>query len=226
MNDDFCTKLSQLSINGTVEEIVLRFMEHLKFDLGKDQFSAAPYDCYISFASAVKDILLDRWLITQPQEYALQRKRVYYLSLEYLIGRSLTNSILNLDIQQQSIKALTEIGFDLSMLSELEWDAGLGNGGLGRLAACFLDSMASLQIPAYGYGIRYEYGIFFQHIINGEQVETPDNWLRYGSVWEIPRPTRLFPVNFGGTVREIINEDGTKKKHWQPEVTVMAMAYD
>ena len=226
MNDDFCTKLSQLSINGTVEEIVLRFMEHLKFDLGKDQFSAAPYDCYISFASAVKDILLDRWLITQPQEYALQRKIVYYLSLEYLIGRSLTNSILNLDIQQQSIKALTEIGFDLSMLGELEWDAGLGNGGLGRLAACFLDSMASLQIPAYGYGIRYEYGIFFQHIINGEQVETPDNWLRYGSVWEIPRPTRLFPVNFGGTVREIINEDGTKKKHWQPEVTVMAMAYD
>ena len=137
MNKAFCEKLSHLSIEGTAEEIVHRFIEHLKFDLGKDEFSATPYDCYVSFASAVKDILMDRWLITQPQEYALQRKRVYYLSLEYLIGRSLGNAILNLDIQKQSIKALTENGFDLSLLSELEWDAGLGNGGLGRLAARF-----------------------------------------------------------------------------------------
>jgi len=226
MNKAFCEKLSHLSIEGTAEEIVHRFIEHLKFDLGKDEFSATPYDCYVSFASAVKDILMDRWLITQPQEYALQRKRVYYLSLEYLIGRSLGNAILNLDIQQQSIKALTENGFDLSLLSELEWDAGLGNGGLGRLAACFLDSMATLKIPAYGYGIRYEYGIFFQHIINGEQVETPDNWLRYGSVWEIARPARLFPVYFGGIVKEEILEDGSKKMRWIPEETVMAMAYD
>lgn len=226
MNKAFCEKLSHLSIEGTAEEIVHRFIEHLKFDLGKDEFSATPYDCYVSFASAVKDILMDRWLITQPQEYALQRKRVYYLSLEYLIGRSLGNAILNLDIQKQSIKALTENGFDLSLLSELEWDAGLGNGGLGRLAACFLDSMATLKIPAYGYGIRYEYGIFFQHIINGEQVETPDNWLRYGSVWEIARPARLFPVYFGGIVKEEILEDGSKKMRWIPEETVMAMAYD
>ncbi len=226
MNKAFCEKLSHLSIEGTAEEIVHRFIEHLKFDLGKDEFSATPYDCYVSFASAVKDILMDRWLITQPQEYALQRKRVYYLSLEYLIGRSLGNAILNLDIQKQSIKALTENGFDLSLLSELEWDAGLGNGGLGRLAACFLDSMATLKIPAYGYGIRYEYGIFFQHIINGEQVETPDNWLRYGSVWEIARPARLFPVYFGGIVKEEILEDSRKKMRWIPEETVMAMAYD
>ncbi|MEN6444957.1 MAG: glycogen/starch/alpha-glucan phosphorylase [Candidatus Cloacimonas sp.] len=226
MNKKFCEKLSSFKIEGTAEDIVLRFLEHLKYDLGKDQYSASPYDCYVSFASAIKDILLDRWLITQPQEYALQRKRVYYLSLEYLIGRSLNNAILNLDIQQQSIKALSDIGFDLSMLSNLEWDAGLGNGGLGRLAACFLDSLASLKIPAYGYGIRYEYGIFFQHIINGEQVETPDNWLRYGSVWEIPRPARIFPVNFGGIVKEISNEDGSKKQHWIPNETVMAMAYD
>ncbi|HNQ40237.1 MAG TPA: glycogen/starch/alpha-glucan family phosphorylase, partial [Candidatus Cloacimonas sp.] len=226
MNKAFCEKLSTLSIEGTAEEIVQRFIGHLKYDLGKDEFSASPYDCYVSFASAVKDILLDRWLITQPQEYALQRKRVYYLSLEYLIGRSLGNAILNLDIQQQSIKALTDMGFDLSLLSELEWDAGLGNGGLGRLAACFLDSMATLKIPAYGYGIRYEYGIFFQHIVNGEQVETPDNWLRYGSVWEIAHPARLFPVYFGGIVKEEIGDNGSKKMRWFPDETVMAMAYD
>lgn len=226
MNKAFCEKLSTLSIEGTAEEIVQRFIGHLKYDLGKDEFSASPYDCYVSFASAVKDILLDRWLITQPQEYALQRKRVYYLSLEYLIGRSLGNAILNLDIQQQSIKSLTDMGFDLSLLSELEWDAGLGNGGLGRLAACFLDSMATLKIPAYGYGIRYEYGIFFQHIVNGEQVETPDNWLRYGSVWEIAHPARLFPVYFGGIVKEEIGDNGSKKMRWFPDETVMAMAYD
>jgi starch phosphorylase len=226
MNKAFYEKLSHLSIEGTAEEIVHRFIEHLKYDLGKDEYSASPYDCYVSFASAVKDILLDRWLITQPREYALQRKRVYYLSLEYLIGRSLGNAILNLDIQQQSIKALTDMGFDLSLLSELEWDAGLGNGGLGRLAACFLDSMATLKIPAYGYGIRYEYGIFFQHIVNGEQVETPDNWLRYGSVWEIAHPARLFPVYFGGIVKEEIGDNGSKKMRWFPDETVMAMAYD
>jgi starch phosphorylase len=226
MKDTFAEKLSQLSVEGSAAQIVLRFMQHLKFELGKDEFSANPMDCYLSFASAVRSILLNNWLITQPQEYAAKRKRVYYLSLEYLIGRSLNNAILNLDIQRQSIKALTEMGFDLKLISELEWDAGLGNGGLGRLAACFLDSLASLKIPAYGYGIRYEYGIFLQHIINGEQVESPDNWLRVGSIWEIPHPERLFPVHFGGYVKHINKEDGSKAMHWIPSEHVMAMAYD
>jgi len=226
MNQAFIDKLSHLGTQGTAAEIVQHFMRHLKFDMGKDQYSATPMDCYISFAAAVRDILLDKWFKTQPSEYAANRKRVYYLSLEYLIGRSLSNAILNLDIHKQSIKALQEIGFDLSMLTELEWDAGLGNGGLGRLAACFLDSMATLKIPAFGYGIRYEYGIFMQHIINGEQVETPDNWLRYGSVWEIPHPEKIFPIKFGGIVKESILDDGSKKQQWIPQETVMAMAYD
>ncbi|MDD3235715.1 MAG: glycogen/starch/alpha-glucan phosphorylase [Candidatus Cloacimonetes bacterium] len=226
MKDTFSEKLSQLSVKDSAEQIVLRFMQHLKFELGKDQYSATPMDCYLSFASAVRTILLNNWLITQPQEYAAKRKRVYYLSMEYLIGRSLGNAILNLDIQRQSITALTEMGFDLSMIGELEWDAGLGNGGLGRLAACFLDSLASLKIPAYGYGIRYEYGIFNQHIVNGEQVESPDNWLRYGSIWEIPHPARLFPVSFGGSVSETMRADGSQTPHWNPAEHVMAMAYD
>ncbi len=226
MKDALKEKISRTEIQDSAENIVTRFIYHLKYTQGKDQFSTTPMDCYLSFAASVKDILLDKWLKTQPKEYAAQRKRVYYLSLEYLIGRSLNNAILNLDITKQSQKALEEMGYDLSIVSELEWDAGLGNGGLGRLAACFLDSLSTLRIPAFGYGIRYEYGIFFQHIKNGEQVETPDNWLRYGSVWEIGHPERLFPVQFGGYARETMDHEGNKHSQWIPADTVMAMAYD
>lgn len=226
MKDAFKDKISRTEIRDSADDIVTRFIYHLKYSQGKDQFSASPMDCYLSYAAAIKDILLDKWLKTQPKEYAAKRKRVYYLSLEYLIGRSLGNAILNLDLGKQSAKALEEMGYDLSLLSELEWDAGLGNGGLGRLAACFLDSLATLQIPAFGYGIRYEYGIFFQHIKNGEQVETPDNWLRYGSIWETAHPERLFPVQFGGYAKEVMEENGQKHSQWIPAETVMAMAYD
>jgi starch phosphorylase len=226
MNDTITSAITFLRLKGSAAEIVTRFVNHLKYTRGKDQFSATPLDCYLSFAASVRDILLDRWLDTQPKEYAARRKRVYYLSMEYLIGRSLGNAILNLDLERQSQKALSLMGFDLSLLQELEWDAGLGNGGLGRLAACFLDSMATLKIPAYGYGIRYEYGIFFQHIRNQEQRETPDNWLRYGSVWEIPHPERLFPVGFGGSLSESADSHGNRRLHWHPEEYVMAMAYD
>lgn len=226
MNKKFVAGLSALHLDGETAQIVDRFMHHLKYELGKDQYSATPMDCYLSFAMSIRDVLLDRWLITQPEEYELEGKRVYYLSLEYLIGRSLGNAILNLDMQKQSLKALSEMGFEMGMLSELEWDAGLGNGGLGRLAACFLDSLATLRIPAFGYGIRYEYGIFFQHIKNGEQMESPDNWLRYGSVWEVAHPERLYPVHFGGMVREAIDEKGGKYMQWIPKEDVMAMAYD
>lgn len=215
--------LDSTRLEKSSPEIVNRFIYHLKYDQGKDRFTATPLDCYISFSSAIKDILLDNWLQTQPAEYALNRKRVYYLSLEYLIGRSLGNAILNLDLQGKASKAIRDLGYDLSMLEELEWDAGLGNGGLGRLAACFLDSMSSLQIPVYGYGIRYEYGIFFQHIKDHQQIETPDNWLRYGSVWEVAHPTRLYPVHFGGHVSQ--GGSGNQRK-WIPEESVMAMAYD
>lgn len=215
--------LDTTRLEKTTQAIVQRFVDHLKYDQGKDRYSATSLDCYISFAAAIKDILLDNWLQTQPAEYALNRKRVYYLSMEYLIGRSLGNAILNLDLWGSAQKVVSAMGYDLSMLRELEWDAGLGNGGLGRLAACFLDSMSNLKIPVYGYGIRYEYGIFFQHIEAHEQVETPDNWLRFGSVWEVPRPLRLYPVNFGGVVTA---KDGSLLRKWRPQESVMAMAYD
>ncbi|MBM4403054.1 MAG: glycogen/starch/alpha-glucan phosphorylase [Candidatus Cloacimonetes bacterium] len=226
MNKDLSTLISSHRLSVSAQEIVNRFINHLKYTQGKDQFSATPLDCYQSFANAVSDLMLDRWLQTQPTVYRKHGKRVYYLSLEYLIGRSLSNAILNLDIGREAQTGLKQMGFDLSELEELEWDAGLGNGGLGRLAACFLDSMSTLGIPAYGYGIRYEYGIFRQHVHNNEQIETPDNWLRYGSVWEVAHPEHLFPVFFGGHVTADKNDDHRPHVHWHHNETVMAMAYD
>ena len=137
--------LDSARLENTVEDIIKRFIHHLKFDRGKDRHSASAIDSYLSFATVIKEILLDNWLKTQTSEYALNRKRVYYLSLEFLIGRSLNNAILNLDVESQARKALQDMGYDLSFMNDLEWDAGLGNGGLGRLAACFLDSMSSLE---------------------------------------------------------------------------------
>jgi starch phosphorylase len=218
--------LDSARLENTVEDIIKRFIHHLKFDRGKDRHSASAIDSYLSFATVIKEILLDNWLKTQTSEYALNRKRVYYLSLEFLIGRSLNNAILNLDVESQARKALQDMGYDLSFMNDLEWDAGLGNGGLGRLAACFLDSMSSLEIPVYGYGIRYEYGIFFQHIKDCQQVETPDNWLRFGSVWEVPYPQRMYPVLFGGSVDSAVRADGSLYRKWTAAESVMAMAYD
>jgi starch phosphorylase len=143
-----------------------------------------------------------------------------------LIGRLLGNNLLNLQMDEAAHDAMTDLGLDLEKLEDYEWDAGLGNGGLGRLAACFLDSMATLELPAYGYGIRYEYGIFFQKILGGQQVETPDNWLRYGNPWELPRPEYLYPVKFYGRVEQTARADGRPRFEWKDGQDVLAMAYD
>ncbi|MCK9557821.1 MAG: glycogen/starch/alpha-glucan phosphorylase, partial [Candidatus Cloacimonetes bacterium] len=214
------------STDISVDTIVDRFLHNLKYDLGKDRFSATAYDCYVAFALTIRDYLTDNWLQYQQDQYAADAKRVYYLSLEFLIGRALSNALINLDIVSEATAALKKLGFNMSELAEIEWDAGLGNGGLGRLAACFLDSLSSLKIPAYGYGIRYEYGIFRQSIHNGYQVESPDNWLRYGTVWEIPQPEHLYPVRYGGQVHFSEVKGGKLKATWDNESYVMAMAYD
>ncbi|KAJ9596274.1 hypothetical protein L9F63_027100 [Diploptera punctata] len=150
-----------------------------------------------------------------------EESRVYYLSLEYYMGRSLQNTMINLGIQGACDEAMYQLGLDIEELEELEEDAGLGNGGLGRLAACFLDSMATLGLAAYGYGIRYEYGIFAQKIKNGEQTEEPDDWLRFGNPWEKARPEYMLPVNFYGHV-----EDTPQGKKWVNTQVVVAMPYD
>ena len=202
------------------------FVNHLEYSLGKDEYSATPLDFYKSLALTLRDYLFERWIDTMQTYYDLPSKRVYYLSLEFLVGRSLDNALIALGIRDQVKTAMDEWGLNLSELEDLEYDAGLGNGGLGRLAACFLDSMATISIPAYGYGIRYEYGIFFQRIRDGEQVETPDPWLRYGNPWEIERPEFLYPVHFYGRVKETVDDEGETRYRWVDTEEVMAMAYD
>jgi starch phosphorylase len=176
---------------------------------------------YFALAHTVKDHLVSRWIRTQQYYYEKDPKRVYYLSLEFYMGRSLQNTMINLGIQTTCDEAIYQLGLDLEELQDQEEDAGLGNGGLGRLAACFLDSMATLGMAAYGYGIRYEYGIFAQKIENGEQVEKPDDWLRYGNPWEKARPEFMLPINFYGHVI-----DTPEGKKWVDTQVVFAMPYD
>ncbi|HOS38703.1 MAG TPA: glycogen/starch/alpha-glucan phosphorylase [Spirochaetota bacterium] len=209
-----------------VESLQVSFVNHLEYSCAKDEFSATKHDCYTSTALMTRDRLIERWIETQQSYYAADAKRVYYLSLEFLMGRTLGNSLINLGLYDNAHRALVDLGHDLEELREIEWDAGLGNGGLGRLAACFMDSMATLELPAYGYGIRYEYGIFFQSIVDGYQVETPDNWLRYGNPWEFPRAEYLYPVRFYGTVGHHADPSGAQRFEWTDGQMVMAMAYD
>lgn len=207
-----------------VTELQSAFRRHLHHSLAKDAYSAIPWDLFEAVALTARDRLIDNWLGTLENYYKQDVKRVYYLSLEFLIGRSLVNSLINLGIYQPMKAAMAAENLDLGKLEESEWDAGLGNGGLGRLAACYLDSMASLGIPGFGYGIRYEYGIFFQHIRKGYQVETPDNWLRYGNPWEFPRSEYIYPVHFYGWVEP--GDADHPGAVWRDPETVMAMAYD
>ena len=163
---------------------------------------------------------------TQDAYYEQDPKRIYYLSLEYLMGRTLGNSLIAMGLLGPSTQALDELGYRLEDLREAEWDAGLGNGGLGRLAACFLDSLATLGYPCYGYGLRYDYGIFHQRIVNGVQVEVPDGWLRYGNPWEIARPGDRFRVQFYGHVQTSTSERGRLSHAWVDTRDVLATPFD
>ena len=208
------------------ESIKESFVDHMEFSLAKDEHTATAHDCYSSIALTARDRLVERWIETHLAYYKTNVKRVYYLSLEFLIGRTLGNSLINLGLYDESAEALKELGYSLEELRESEWDAGLGNGGLGRLAACFMDSLATLGYPAAGYGIRYEYGIFFQSIRDGYQVETPDNWLRLGNVWEFPRPEFLYCVRFYGRAEQYTDDKGKLMHRWIDTEEIMAMAYD
>ncbi len=208
------------------EPFINGFVKRLLYTVAKDKYAATGRDYYLSAAYAVKDHLMARWARTQQEYYHQDAKRIYYLSMEFLMGRLLGNNMINLRIYEEAQQALEAAGLDLEELMEYEPDAGLGNGGLGRLAACFLDSMATLQLPGYGYGIRYEYGIFNQRIRDGFQMELPDNWLRYQNPWEIPRPEFLYPVHFYGEVQQHRHSDGEFHYKWVNTNPVLAMAYD
>jgi starch phosphorylase len=198
----------------------------LEYRVGKDMYTATPRDWFHVVAYTVRDRMMERWMETMRTYYRENAKRVYYLSMEFLIGRSLVNNLRNMGMYEVVEEALKEFGIDLEPICELESEAALGNGGLGRLAACFLDSMATLGVPGYGYGIRYEYGMFRQKIENGRQIEHPDNWLRYSNPWEFPRAEVLYPVKFNGRVVQYTDEQGVQRHHWVDADEVIAMAYD
>jgi len=214
------------TLNLQISSIYQGMMNHLTYTVAKEPSSATPRDWFHALAYTLRDRLTKRWMETMNEYYQQDTKRVYYLSLEFLTGRSLVKSLVTLEVYEECQEALKSLGLSLSELTELEPEPALGNGGLGRLAACFLDSMVVLGLPGYGYGIRYEYGMFHQGIYDGNQVEHPANWLRYGNPWEFPRPEVLYQVNFGGNVTEYTDENGRKGYHWKEGEGVMAMAYD
>ena len=218
--------INHQSAGVDVESVTKSIANRLVFSVGKDDIMATARDWFHATAFMARDRLIQRWMETMRSYYVADAKRVYYLSVEFLMGRALLNSLLNLSFEKACSEALQHYGVELSRISEYEPDAALGNGGLGRLAACFLDSMATLNLPGYGYGIRYEYGMFSQRIEDGRQVEHPDNWLRYGNPWEFPRPEVLYQVKFGGRVVEFADERGVPRYHWVDTEDVMAMAYD
>ncbi|RNC83947.1 MAG: glycogen/starch/alpha-glucan phosphorylase [Balneola sp.] len=199
---------------------------HLRHTLAKDEYSRTNWDNYRSVVLTLMDRLHDKWITTQQTYHKTGVKRAYYLSMEYLIGRLLDNMVVNLDVQQEVADACADLGLDYDEIRNAEWDAGLGNGGLGRLAACFLDSMATLGIPATGYGLRYDYGIFYQTIENGFQIEKPDLWLRYGNPWDIVRPKIQYPVEFYGHQHITPKESGELEYQWENTKKVLAVAYD
>ncbi len=208
------------------EEIRHAINNRLVYSIGKDPFTAVDHDWLQALSYVVRDRLIERWMDTHRNYSRRDCKRVYYLSLEFLIGRSLNNALLNIGFRDNTAQALESLGLDLETMQTLEHDAALGNGGLGRLAACILDSIATLDLPATGYGIRYEYGMFRQQIENGEQREQPENWLAAGNPWEFSRPEVRYLIRFGGQVQVSTDETGRLKHQWGGGDEVMAMAFD
>ncbi len=200
------------------------FTDHVQFSRSRDLDAATPFDRYIALSFAVRDRLVSRWSATQRTYYERDVKRAYYLSAEFLLGRALLANLQALGVEEAYRTVLGEMGVDLGDLIELEPDAGLGNGGLGRLAACFLDSIATLGMPGYGYGIRYEFGIFEQAIRNGAQVERADEWLRFGNPWEVERPEYAVNVGFGGHTEMRVN--GGYRVVWHPAERIVGVPYD
>lgn len=220
------TKNTKSDLSLEVKTIKQKILDHLRYSIAKHPESATARDWFNATAYTLRDNMTERWMATMNEYYQQDTKRVYYLSLEFLTGRTLVKSMLNLGIYDQYTEALAELGVSQDKIAELEPDPALGNGGLGRLAACFLDSMATLNLPGYGYGIRYEYGMFYQRFHDGFQFEQPDNWLRYCNPWEFSRAEMLYKVHFGGHVVEYEDEMEHKGYHWQDTDEVMAMAYD
>ena len=213
-------------LDDDAESIRYSLASHLLYSVGKDPVNATARDWFMAAAYTVRDRISERWMPTLNRYYEKDQKRVYYMSMEFLIGRTLSNAMISLGIYDQVKAAIEDMNLDFDEIVGWEVEAALGNGGLGRLAACLLDSMASLDVAGFGYGIRYDYGMFTQHVEHGWQVESPENWLRYGNPWEFPRPGVIYPVRFGGRVVHYKDVLGQTRAQWMDTEEVMAMAYD
>ena len=213
-------------VEMNVDGLKADFAWHLRYTVSKSERNATVRDQYTAFAHAIRDRLIERWIETLDNYHRKNVRRLYYLSLEFLIGRLLGNNVINLKLENQCSDALREYGIDWNSLRDFETDAGLGNGGLGRLAACFLDSLSTLNLAAMGYGLRYDYGIFRQRIVDGQQVEEPDHWLKDGYPWEVARPEYAQLVNFGGRVECSVDESGRENRRWIGAEQVKGVPYD
>jgi starch phosphorylase len=208
-------------LDNDVDALRKSMANRLIYSVGRDPRSATRRDWLFALFHAVRDRMMHRWRETLATAQDSDAKRVYYLSMEFLTGRALTNALLSVGILDDARTACTQLGVDFDALIDLESDAGLGNGGLGRLAACFLDSMATVGIPGMGYGIRYDYGMFAQRIVDGRQVEEPDYWLVNGNPWEFMRPEFSYTVQFGGRLLQ-----ADDRVRWVETDDVIATAYD
>ena len=208
------------------ETIRAEILEKLAYSIGKDPAVAKRHDWLNATVLALRDRIIDRWMESTKRAYQTKAKRVYYLSLEFLIGRLLRDAMSNLQLTEAFQQALQALNVDLDLIAALEPDAALGNGGLGRLAACFMESMASLDIPAYGYGIRYNHGLFRQKIVDGWQVELPEDWLENGNPWEFPRREAAYEIGFGGHVTLDGEQGNSQKRRWHPGERLVASACD
>jgi starch phosphorylase len=210
---------------ASVDGFVRQFLQHLNFSQGVTLSTSDVNDRYLALAGTVRDYLMARWLDDRARQAEQQAKTVCYLSAEFLLGRQLDNNLLAARLTEIADEALTQCGIDMDDLRAVEVEPGLGNGGLGRLAACFVDSLATMSVPAIGYGIRYEYGIFRQTFVDGQQVEQPDAWLQMGSPWDFPHPEAAQTVSFGGRT-ETYDDGGTTRTRWVPEWSVLAVPYN
>ena len=208
------------------DSFIRHFTHHLEYTVGKYIHNIYPRDLYLALAYTIRDYLIDQWNEVQEIYRAKKVKKIYYLSMEFLMGRMLKTNLINLGAYELVKQVASELNLDLEKILDEEPDAGLGNGGLGRLAACFLDSLSTLNYPAVGCGLLYEYGIFHQEIIQGNQVEFPDHWLEITNPWLIIRSEHIYPIGFYGNVEEYVDYRGVKRKKWIPGYKVLAQAYD
>src|SRR6187551_980921 len=209
-----------------VESFTREFLREVNFGQGVDLDRASTNDKYLALARTVRAYLMTRWLETLRNQQRKQAKTVAYMSAEFLLGRQLDNNLLAADLEDIARDSLAELGINLDDLRDAEIEPGLGNGGLGRLAACFIDSLATMDVQSIGYGIRYEYGIFRQTFVHGRQVEEPDEWLRLGSPWELPHPENSVKLGFGGHCENVTDADGSTRRRWVHEWEVTGVPYN